>query len=80
MPSESQSPEATSRGAVPHGELERRLFDPGLSIVDVLPRDSFESGHIPGAISLPISEITARAREVLPDLSGEIIVYCGGPT
>jgi rhodanese-related sulfurtransferase len=65
---------------VPRDELERRLLDPGLTLVDVLPRESFESGHIPGAISLPLSEIAARAREVLPGHSREVIVYCGGPT
>jgi ArsR family transcriptional regulator len=65
---------------VTRDELERRLLDPGLTLVDVLPRESFESGHLPGAISLPLSEVDARAREVLPDRSREIIVYCGGPT
>jgi rhodanese-related sulfurtransferase len=50
----------------------------GAVLVDVLPRESFLSGHIPGSVSLPLAEIPARAREILPDLDAPIIVYCGG--
>ena len=61
-------------------EIARRIGDRRLAIVDVLPRESYESGHLPGAISLPVAEVTARGREVLPDLDQEIAVYCGGFT
>ncbi len=61
-------------------ELRRRLLDPALVIVDVLPRESWEAEHLPGARSLPLAELPERARDVLPDLDREIAVYCGGPT
>jgi len=61
-------------------EIERRLHDPSLVLVDVLPRASWEEAHIPGALSLPLAEIEARARQVLPDPRADIAVYCGGPT
>jgi len=61
-------------------EIARRIGDRRLSIVDVLPRESYDGGHLPGAISLPLAEVTARAREVLPDPGQEIAVYCGGFT
>ncbi len=61
-------------------EVARRIGDGRLAIVDVLPRESYESGHLPGAVSLPLAELTERAREVLPDLDQEIAVYCGGFT
>ncbi len=61
-------------------ELTRRLHDPDVVILDVLPRESFDSGHIPGARSLPLAEVAARAPDMLPDRSQEIIAYCGGPT
>ncbi len=61
-------------------EVARRIGDGRLTIVDVLPRESYESGHLPGAVSLPIAELTERARELLPDLDQEIAVYCGGFT
>jgi rhodanese-related sulfurtransferase len=61
-------------------EIAGRIGDRRLVIVDVLPAESFAGGHLPGAISLPLAEVTGRAREVLPDLDREIAVYCGGFT
>jgi rhodanese-related sulfurtransferase len=57
-------------------ELFRRLKDPSLTIVDALPRGSFESHHIPGAICLPVAEVEANARTLLPDPAAEIAIYC----
>lgn len=48
-------------------------------VVDVLPRPSFRSGHIPGAVNLPFEELASLAATVLPDVSAHIVVYCGGP-
>jgi len=57
-------------------EIQQRLHDPTLILVDVLPRDTYAAGHIPGAFSLPVAEIPVRAREVLPNRAAEIAVYC----
>jgi rhodanese-related sulfurtransferase len=57
-------------------ELRRRLHDPSLKIVDVLPHASYVEAHIPGALSLPVEQIDAHARELLPDPAAEIAVYC----
>jgi rhodanese-related sulfurtransferase len=61
-------------------EVHRRLGEKGLAIVDVLPEASYQSGHIPGAISLPLAELQEKAPEVFPDRKQEIIVYCGSFT
>jgi rhodanese-related sulfurtransferase len=61
-------------------EIRARLNDPALRVLDVLPRASYDAGHIPGAISLPVAEIPERARELLPDRAQAIAVYCGGFT
>jgi len=61
-------------------EVLRRLNDPSVTIVDVLPREAFVAGHIPGSTSLPLEDIPSRASSVLPDRHAEIIVYCGGHT
>jgi hypothetical protein len=58
-------------------ELRRRLHDSSLIIVDVLPEESYVAAHIPSAINLPLEEIAGRARELLPDLTADIAVYCG---
>jgi rhodanese-related sulfurtransferase len=58
-------------------ELVRRLHDPSLTIVDVLPQASYVEAHIPRALNLPLEQIPDRARELLPDLNADIAVYCG---
>jgi rhodanese-related sulfurtransferase len=71
---------APSIPAISRDELSRRLRDPRLSVVDVLPPASYATAHLPGALSLPLAEVRARARQLLPDLDQEIAVYCGSPT
>jgi len=61
-------------------EIVAGLRNGTLTLVDVLPAESYRSGHIPGAISLPVGEIERRAAQVLPDREREIAVYCGGFT
>jgi rhodanese-related sulfurtransferase len=58
-------------------ELRRRLRTAALTIIDVLPAESYVAGHIPGAISLPFASVADRARELLPDPNAQIAVYCG---
>jgi rhodanese-related sulfurtransferase len=65
---------------ISRGELVARLHDPSLTIVDVLPRESWKARHIPGALSLPLAEIPERAAAVLPDRNADIAVYCASPT
>lgn len=61
-------------------ELKRRLHDPSLVIVDVLPASSYAAEHIPGAINLPLADISSRASTLLPNRGAEIAVYCGSAT
>lgn len=49
-------------------------------LVDVLPAESYRAGHIPGALSLPVGDLPARAADTLPDRDRDIVVYCAGPT
>jgi rhodanese-related sulfurtransferase len=58
-------------------ELRRRLRNGSATVVDVRPREEFEAGHIPGAISMPVADVKRRMKE-LPR-SREVIAYCRGP-
>jgi rhodanese-related sulfurtransferase len=58
------------------GALKGRLDwgEPALTIVDVRNRIAFNTGHIMGAIPMPISELVVRARASL-ELVRDIYVY-----
>jgi len=47
-----------------------------VTIFDVRTRTEYESGHIAGAISIPLSELEGRINEL--DRDGTIIVHCKG--
>lgn len=57
-------------------ELERRLRDGEVTLIDVRPAEEFEAGHIPGALSVPIDQLK-RGRVDLPK-AREIVAYCRG--
>ncbi len=46
-------------------------------ILDVRPEDEFSAGHLPLAVSVPLSQLLKRLREFSPDK--EIVAYCRGP-
>ena len=58
-------------------ELTRRLRDGDVVVVDVRPEQEFAAGHIAGARSLPIHELTRRLRDLPRD--HQLVAYCRGP-
>ena len=53
------------------------MRDGEVTVLDVRPAEEYRAGHIPGALSVPVSELKARLRE-LPK-AREIVAYCRGP-
>ncbi len=49
--------------------------DPPL-FVDVREPDEWQEGHLPGAIHVPRGNLESRIEGLVPDRSGEIVVYC----
>jgi rhodanese-related sulfurtransferase len=56
-------------------ELDRRLRDGSVTLIDVRPPEEFAAGHIPGAISVPVGRLALRS--ALPK-DQEVIAYCRG--
>ena len=53
----------------------RTLVAEGAQLVEVLPPEEFGDEHLPGAINIPLKELTAeRARQLDP--ASPVIVYC----
>jgi rhodanese-related sulfurtransferase len=48
-----------------------------VTVLDVRPVEEFASGHLPGAVNIPVDQLARRLRE-LPK-SKEVIAYCRGP-
>jgi len=45
-------------------------------VLDVREQEEYQSGHIPGAVLLPYTQIENKANEILPDKNMTILVYC----
>ena len=55
-------------------ELLRRSRDGLVTVLDVRPPEEFALGHLPGAINIPMSELSARLADLDP--GQEIVAYC----
>ena len=59
-------------------EEAKKIMDSGKEhiILDTREQDEFDSGHIPGAILIPYTEIENKAEAMIPDNDKLILVYC----
>ena len=58
-------------------ELLRRLRRKDVVVLDVRPTPEYRTGHISGARSMPVHELSRRLKEVPRD--GDVVAYCRGP-
>lgn len=58
-------------------ELLRRVNEEDVTVLDVRPSEEFASGHIAGAVSIPLGDLERRLAE-LPH-GRRIVAYCRGP-
>ena len=77
-------PSASRAGTIEAEELERRLGEPGLVVVDARAPERYRgevepidkvAGRIPGAVNVPFGTATSLPADVLE--ADEIVVYCG---
>lgn len=62
-------------------ELAARLASSTPPVVaEILGSQQFASGHLPGAINLPLDRFLENAVRLLPDKAAEIVVYCSSVT
>jgi rhodanese-related sulfurtransferase/DNA-binding transcriptional ArsR family regulator len=62
---------------VPAREVLRRLRSGLVTVLDVRPAEEFASGHLPGAINVPVDKLETYLAK-LPKRK-EVIAYCRGP-
>lgn len=56
-------------------EVQRLIEIEQAQIVDVLPRSEYDESHIPGAVSIPLKQLTADAVAGLAR-DRPVVVYC----
>jgi rhodanese-related sulfurtransferase/DNA-binding transcriptional ArsR family regulator len=61
---------------VTRDQLQRLATSTTVTVLDVRPREEYTACHIPGAVSIPLDELTDRLAE-LPD-DAQIVAYCRG--
>jgi rhodanese-related sulfurtransferase len=55
-------------------ELDRLLAD-GAQLVAAWPEEEYDGGHRPGAVSLPLKQLTAERSAIL-ERGRPVVVYC----
>lgn len=53
----------------------RRLVSEGALLLDVRTPEEFTEGHLPGAVNIPVHDLSGRLGE-LSDRERAIVVYC----
>jgi rhodanese-related sulfurtransferase/DNA-binding transcriptional ArsR family regulator len=68
---------ADSLEPIDRHELVRRARTGDVVLLDLRPREEYEAGHIPGAVSIPLDDLEERLTLLPP--RAEIVAYCRGP-
>jgi rhodanese-related sulfurtransferase len=63
--------------AITNEELIARLRKRDVVVVDVRPEEEFRAGHIAPAVSIPITELEKRLKEI--PKGSTVVAYCRGP-
>lgn len=62
---------------VSRADLQRRMKQGLVTVLDVRPEDEFALGHLPGARNVPLSQLKRQLSKLNRDT--EIVAYCRGP-
>ena len=64
------------RTSLVSAETARQLLQQGALVIDVRNPDEFNSGHLPGAINLPLGELGAEIARRIPDKDQALLLHC----
>ncbi len=63
--------------SIDRDELERRIAEGSVVVIDVRNTTEYAAGRIAGAVSIPVDELPGRLDELPSDV--EVVAYCRGP-
>jgi len=59
-------------------DLERLMKeDSSVTLIDARTAEEFDEGHVPGAINVPITDLTEFARNLRDASDGPVVTMCG---
>lgn len=61
---------------VTRDQLQELVKAANVLVLDVRPREEYDAGHVPGALSIPLDELAGRLEEIPDD--GQVVAYCRG--
>ena len=62
---------------IPRDELINRIKEGSVVVLDVRPPEEYASGHVPGAMNVPLNELEDYLQKL--DATQEVVAYCRGP-
>jgi rhodanese-related sulfurtransferase/DNA-binding transcriptional ArsR family regulator len=62
---------------IPRDELIKRIKEGLVVVLDVRPAEEYASGHVPGAVNVPLNELELYLQKM--DTTQEVVAYCRGP-
>jgi rhodanese-related sulfurtransferase/DNA-binding MarR family transcriptional regulator len=63
--------------SITRDQLRARLRDGDVVVLDVRPVPEYTAGHIRGAVSIPVDDLTSRLGEI--PSGADVVAYCRGP-
>lgn len=57
-------------------ELHKMVTEGSATVVEALPREYYDQGHLPGALHMPHDQVDELAPQLLTDKSAPVVVYC----
>jgi rhodanese-related sulfurtransferase len=63
--------------AVSRDELRARLRKGSVIVLDLRPKEEYAAGHVPSPVSIPVSELKRRLKEI--PKGHDIVACCRGP-
>jgi rhodanese-related sulfurtransferase len=61
-------------------ELQGLIGSPNFKLLEALPENYYNDGHLPGALNFPHDEVDVLAPTLVPDKAAPVVVYCASST
>ena len=74
------SEDALAEAVISREELRQKLERGSVVLLDAQAPGWYEREHLPGALKMPDLDVARRMREIVPDRSAEVVVYCWSET